>query len=175
MDRFIEITDDRISNARDRSVRKFNHLMLNLPLFRAGGGGLCLWFGSLYFTDDRLRDDRVVDRLRDFRVRVGEPPEAHGEGLHQLVGLPRAHDFTPAGEEPGRAREGYPPAAALASDHVPTVAAKCRVLKGRAYAFTGDMHKAADRGHAPLEDFKIWEGGQRASCRQIQMRFEFLN
>jgi hypothetical protein len=36
------------------------------------------------------------------------------------------------------------------------------------------MRKAADRGHAPLEDFKIWGGGQRASCRQIQMRFEFL-
>ena len=151
--------------------------MLSLSLFRAraGGGGLCLWFGSLYFTDDRLRDDRVdADRLRDFRVRVGEPPEAHGEGLHQLEGLPRAPDFTPAGEEPGRAREGYPPVAALASDHVPTVAAKCRVLKGRAYALTGHMRKAADRRHAPLEDLKIREGFQRASCRQIQMRFEFL-
>jgi hypothetical protein len=37
------------------------------------------------------------------------------------------------------------------------------------------MRKAADRGHAPLEDFKLWEDDQRASCRQIQLRFEFLN
>jgi hypothetical protein len=38
------------------------------------------------------------------------------------------------------------------------------------------MHKAADRGHAaPLEDCKIWEDDQRASCRQIQVRFESLN